>query len=100
MAHRRHRESERGATSEPVADMADQAPPTGRIRKPTAKMPKADSTCATGSSLRKEHATDRGGEVAVDREVVPFEHVADRAGRDDPEERCHPERSEGPFLRR
>jgi hypothetical protein len=30
--------------------------------------------------LRKEGAADRGGEKAVDREVVPFEHVADGAG--------------------
>jgi hypothetical protein len=30
------------------------APPIGRIRKPTAKMPKAARTCATGSSLGKK----------------------------------------------
>ena len=47
-------------------------------------MPNAARTCATVSSLRKERAADGGGEVAVDGEVVPFEHVADRAGRDDP----------------
>ena len=47
-------------------------------------MPKAASTWATVSSLRKEGAADRGGEVAVDREVVPFEHIADGAGGDDP----------------
>ena len=30
------------------------APPTGRMRKPTAKMPNAASTCATGSWLGKK----------------------------------------------
>ncbi len=60
------------------------APPTGRIRKPTAKMPKAARTWATESSLGKEGAADGGGEVAVNREIVPFEHVADGAGRNDP----------------
>ncbi len=62
----------------PIAPIT--APPTGRIRKPTAKMPKAASTCATASSLGEEGPSDRGGEVAVDREIVPFQHVADGAG--------------------
>src|SRR5207302_8938487 len=30
----------------------------------------------------KERAADLGGEVAVDGKIVPFEHVADDAGRD------------------
>lgn len=34
--------------------------------------------------LGEEHAADRRGELAVDGEIVPFEHVADGAGGDDP----------------
>jgi hypothetical protein len=35
-----------------------------------------------GILVRKEVAADRGGEIAVDREIVPFEHVADHTGGD------------------
>src|SRR5262249_11097480 len=34
--------------------------------------------------VREEVMADRGGEIAVDRKVVPFEHVADQAGGDHP----------------
>ena len=42
--------------------------------------------------VREEVAADRSGEVAVDREIVPFEHVADHARGDHPAclRRFHP----------
>jgi hypothetical protein len=34
--------------------------------------------------VRKELPADLGGEIAVDREIIPFEHVADHARSDHP----------------
>jgi hypothetical protein len=34
--------------------------------------------------MREELSPNRGGEIAVDRKIVPFEHVADHSGRNHP----------------
>ena len=75
---------ERGAPAEAVAEVADD-------RAAHRAHQEADGEDAEGRQhlghlvlLREEGAADGGGEIAVDREVVPFEYVADGAGRDDP----------------
>jgi hypothetical protein len=35
--------------------------------------------------MRKELTADSGCEIAVDRKVVPLQHIADRTGGNDPE---------------
>ena len=35
--------------------------------------------------MREELAADRRREIAIDRKVVPLEHIADRTGGNDPE---------------
>ena len=82
--HRRHREGERGAPAETVADIADQCAAHGPHQEAHGEDAEGRQHLRHLVLLRKEGAADGGGEVAVDGEIVPFEHVADGAGRDDP----------------
>jgi hypothetical protein len=80
--HRRHRESKRGAPSEAVADIADQRAADRPHQEANGEDAERRQHLRHLVFMGKEDAADGGGEVAVDREVVPFERVADRAGGD------------------
>lgn len=82
--HRRHGEGERSAPPEPVADIAEQRAANGTHQEAHGVDAEGRQDLGDGILLGKERAADRGGEVAVDREIVPFEHVANRARQDDP----------------
>ena len=84
---RRHRhggdgEGEGGAAAVAVADMADHHAAQGTHQIAQGKDAEGRQHLRHGILGGKEHATDRGGEIAVDREIVPFEQVADHAGGD------------------
>ena len=89
--HRRHREAERGASAVAVADHAGQQ----AAQRPHQVTDGEDAECRQHLCHRitrwKKRAADRDGEIAVDREVIPFEHVADGAGGDEtkPAARVH-----------
>ena len=58
--------------------------PSGRKPKPTANPAQASSVCSSLVARREEGAADdRRGERAVDEEIVPFEHRAERRRGDD-----------------
>ena len=76
---------ERGAPSEPVADMADQRAADRPHQIAERKHAERRKQLGDRILVREELAADRSREIAVDRKVVPFEHIADRAGGNDPE---------------
>ena len=86
--HRRHREGERGAPAEAVADIADQCAAHRPHQEAHGEDTEGRQHLGYLVLLRKEGAADGGGEVAVDGEVVPFEYIADGAGDDDPDVCC------------
>jgi hypothetical protein len=77
--HGGDREGERRAPSQAVADMADQRATDRPHQIAEREHPERRKQLGDRVLVRKELAADGGREVAVHREVVPFEHVADRA---------------------
>ena len=62
--------------------------PTGRIRKPTAKVAKLASSEAIGSVEGKKARPIASGEESVDDEIEDLEHLADGAGQDGTADHC------------
>ncbi len=77
--HRRDREGQRRAPSQPVADMADERAADRSHQITDREHAERGQKLGDRILVREELAADRGREIAVDREVVPFEHVADHA---------------------
>ena len=82
--HRRDREGQRRAAAEPVADRPDHRAADRPHQEAHGENPEGREDLSDGILAGKKSATDRGGEIAVNRKIIPFEHVADRAGRNDP----------------
>ena len=78
--HRRHREGERRRAADAVTDMAEQRAADRPHHEADGEHAERRQHLGDLVLLGKEGAADRGGEVAVDGEVVPFEQVADGAG--------------------
>jgi len=83
--HGGNRQGQRGAPSEPVADMADQRASDRPHQIAERKHAERRKQLGYRILMREELAADRRREIAVDRKVVPLEHIADRAGGNDPE---------------
>jgi hypothetical protein len=73
------------APSEPITDMADQRAADRAHQIAERKHAERRKQLGNRILMRKELTADRRREIAVDREVVPLEHIADRAGGNDPE---------------
>ena len=81
--HGGDREGEGRAPAVTVADMADDHAADRPHHVADREHAERGEELGDRILVRKEMLADRGGEVAVDREIVPFEHVADHAGGDD-----------------
>ena len=82
--HGGDREGERRAPPEPVADMADDGAADRPHQVADREHPEGGEQLGDRILVREEMAADLSCEIAVDREIVPFEHVADGAGGDHP----------------
>ena len=80
--HGGDRDGEGGAASVAVADMADERAADRPHQIAERKHAEGGEQLGDGVLAREEVAADRGGEIAVDRKIVPLEHVADHARRD------------------
>jgi hypothetical protein len=80
--HGGNREGERGAAAEAVPDMADDRAADRPHQIADREHAECRQQLGDGILMREEVTPDLGCEVAVDRKVVPFEHVADHARRD------------------
>ena len=78
--HPHDREGERRTASESVADMTDEGAAYRPHQITDGKHAKGRKKLGDRIPVREKVASDRSCEVAVDREIVPFEHVADHAG--------------------
>jgi hypothetical protein len=78
------RESERRAPPETVADVANHHAADGPHQIAEREHAEGRKQLGHRVLVREEVMADRGGEIAVDRKIVPFEHVADQAGGDHP----------------
>jgi hypothetical protein len=79
--HRGDGESQRGAAAEAIADMADQCAPDRAHQITDREHPERRKQLGDRVFLPEELPADLDGEIAVDRKIVPFEHVADHARR-------------------
>ena len=83
--HGGNRQGQRGAPSEPVADMADQRASDRPHQIAERKHAERRKQLGYRILMREELAADRRREIAVDRKVVPLEHIADRTRGNDPQ---------------
>ena len=80
--HGGHRKGQRGAPPQPVADMADERAADRPHQIADREHAERGQKLRDRILVREEMTADGDGEIAVDRKIVPFEHVADHA-RDD-----------------
>ena len=81
--HRRDREGQRCSAAEPVADMANDRPADRPHQIADREHAERRQQLRGVVLARKEVLPDRADKIAVDREIVPFERVADHAGDND-----------------
>src|SRR5262249_7164864 len=81
--HRRDGEDQRYSSAVAIADVADDGAAQGPHQVANGEHAERRQHLGYRILAGKEGAANRGGEVAVDGKVVPFEHVADGAGGDD-----------------
>jgi hypothetical protein len=65
-------------------NMADQGAPDGSHHIAQREHAEGGKKLGDRILVREEVAADRGGEIAVDSKIVPFEHIADEARGDHP----------------
>ena len=82
-SHRRHRDGERGTPAVAVADAARQEAPQRPHQAADREDAEGGKQLRQRILVREEGLADGDREIAVDREIEPFEDVADGPGADD-----------------
>jgi hypothetical protein len=82
--HGHDREHERSPTAQQIADAAEDEAAQRSYQEPGREGTECGDQGHCGRGGRKELRRDDGGEIAVDREVVPLHRITDEPRQDEP----------------